>query len=159
MYNLDRGLLTRFQRGFVRDDVAHKLTSKIVCYVPATTDCTAVGCGFDNFTYSAKNPACTVCSGKGKITTWSTARLTVRISWVDPARLTFVRGVPTGEVGDVILQAPYHDRDLFETILELDNAYVLVDDKHVKPISVTVDRVEAPTTILVPCKLVNESDT
>jgi hypothetical protein len=157
-YNLDRGLLTKYQRGVTQDDVRSKFSQRCVCYLPATTLCTASGCGFDNFTYSGKNPACTVCNGTGKVTTWNTARVTVRVAWVDPARITFVRGVPTGEIGDVVLQAYNHDADLFETVQDTDGAYVLVDGKHVKPFAITVQRVESLTSIMVACNVVNETE-
>lgn len=138
----------------VRRDVASTFNRQVTVCIPAQTECP--DCGWDEFTQSGKDVACTTCDGEGKVTTWQKSRVSVRVMWVDEAAPRFGL-VTSGDIGDVWLSAMTVFKSLFEEVEETDHAYILVDNKTVKPISVGYNRVEGQTSVDVRCKIVKVS--
>ena len=158
MLGLGGGLFTKFERFTQKRDVANKFPTRLSVHVPSRTECTATGCGFDVFTQSGKNPACATCDGAGRVITWSIAYIMCRVSWVDRIRIgvEFWKGVPAGETGEVILGCMLRDKALLCTVLEDDMAYILVSEQHVRPFSLTPNRVEGETTLDARCNIVKQ---
>ena len=136
----------------VRKDVEGLMFNTVSLHYPSRTNC--LDCGFDEFTQSGEDVACTTCNGTGKVTTWYVSHAKCRIKWIDPAQPMWGT-MASGPVGDVWLQMPYRFKSLAEKIKDTDGAYITVDDKTVKPISVDVNRVEGKTTVDARCEVVN----
>jgi hypothetical protein len=153
---LGSGMISSFDRYSNKVDLGQKLTRTLSVHVPHVVNCTAVGCGFNTFTQSAVNAACTVCNGTGQVTTWHMGYVRARVSWVDPARVDIYKGIASGEVGDVQIQGFQRDLALYTTIKDTVGAYILVDGQKVKPNTITQNYVESPTTLDVRCKLITE---
>ena len=134
-----------------RRDVESTFTKQVAVCIPSQTDCPV--CGWDEFTQSGKDVACTTCNGTGKVTNWRKSRVSARVMWVDEAAPRF--GIVTsGDIGDVWLSVATVFKDLLETVEETDGAYILVDGKTVKPTSVTYAQVEGDTSVDVRCKII-----
>jgi hypothetical protein len=134
-----------------RRDVESTFNRQVVVCIPSQTDCPV--CGWDEFTQSGKDVACTTCNGTGKVTTWQKSRVSVRVMWVDEAAPRFGL-VTSGDIGDVWLSAATVFKDMFEKVEETDNAYILVDNQTVKPISVGYNEVQGRTSVDVRCKII-----
>ena len=149
-----RGLLGSAVRATQKIQVERlAATARIEAHVPAYTNCTALGCGFDDFTASGKNPSCAICRGTGRVATERIGILYGRGAWIDATKFKFYEGMPTGEVGDVSVQCKLLYRNLIEQVYRVDGATLLIDGKHVKPIAIIPNRVEAPTSLDVRCVL------
>ena len=136
----------------IRKDIEGLMPHTVSLHWPSKTDCP--DCGFDEFTQSGEDVACTTCNGTGKVTTWYPSHAKCRIKWIDLAQPMWGQ-MASGPVGDVWLQMPYRFKSLAEKIKDTDGAYITVDSKTVKPISVDVNRVEGITTTDVRCEVVN----
>jgi len=134
----------------VRNDVAGTFNKQVVVCIPSQTDCPV--CGWDEFTQSAKDVSCPTCKGTGKVTNWRKSRVSARVMWVDEAAPRFGL-VTSGDIGDVWLSAMPVFKDLFDKVEETDHAYILVDRKTVKPISVGYNEVQGSTSVDVRCKI------
>lgn len=158
MLGLGGGLFTRFERLAQKRDLANKFPTRVSLHVPTYVACTASGCGFDAFTQSGLNPACTTCDGAGRVALWHVAYVLCRVGWIDRAKigLEFWKGVAAGETGEMVLGAMLRDEALFRTVLESATAYVLVNDQHLRPTSLTHNRVEGETTLDVRCTIVKQ---
>ena len=148
------GNLTPFERHKARHGVESAFWRRVTGHIPSTTECTATGCGFDVLSRSGKNVSCTECGGTGQITSWATAYFTCRVSWNYPAATSIWKGVVSGELGDVIIQTRIANKELMESFMEIDGAYIDIDDHRVKPRSVTLNQVEGFTSLDVRCDLV-----
>lgn len=158
MLGLSGGLFSRFERATNKRDLMNKFPTRLSVHVPTHTECTADGCGFDVFTQSGKNPACTVCNGTGRTTVWSVAYIMCRVSWVDRTRIgiEFWKGVPAGETGEVVLGCMLRDEDLLRMTMEDADAYILLNGQHIRPFSLTHNRVEGETTLDARCNIVKQ---
>ena len=134
-----------------RRDVEDTYNKQVVIFIPSQTDCPV--CGWDEFTQSGKDVACTTCNGTGKVTNWRKSRVSARVMWIDTAAPRW-GVVATGEIGDVWLSVMPVFKEMFETVEETDGAYILVDGKTVKPQSVAYNEVEGRTSVDVRCKLI-----
>lgn len=118
------------------------------------TDCTAAGCGWDEFTQSALKPDCTVCNGKGKTITWKSTQIFARVVWSNVS-LNYVAPTPGVELGDVTLGIGSKDVDSIQEVMDNERSYVLVDGRTVKPFK-TPELNQIPgvgESYLVGCKL------
>ncbi len=115
---------------------------RVTARYPTETDCTAPGCGFDEFTASAKRMDCPVCKGTGKVATWQTWMFRARVIWPGATQFSFFAPTPGVEVGDVLLVIATADVPLMERILNTEHAYLAVDGKTVRP--TTIQKMDAP---------------
>ncbi len=106
---------------------------RVAARYPTETDCTATGCGFDDFTGSARKLDCLVCEGTGKITTWQTWQFRARVNWPGMTQFSFFAPTPGVELGDVVLTIAANDKDLMEKVQSTERAYLIVDGKNVRP--------------------------
>ncbi len=139
----------------VRKEVNHFMrqrSQRVVIYIPLKTDCP--DCGWDEFTQSAKDVSCTTCGGGGKVITWYKSRSSARVMWIDPSSPIWGT-MASGPVGDVWLSVPLSYESLYERVKDTDDAYILVDSKTVKPISIDANRVEGKSSLDVRCEVVN----
>lgn len=127
-------------------------TQRVSIHIPSKTDCP--DCGFDEFTQSGKDVACTTCKGAGKVTTWHKSHSSARVMWIDPAAPRWGT-MASGPVGDAWLSVPLEYESLYNKVKDTDDAYILVDGKKVKPISIDANRVEGKSSLDVRCEVVN----
>jgi hypothetical protein len=155
---LGGGIFTRFERAGHKRDLTNKFPTRASLHVPTYTDCTATGCGFDPFTQSGKNPACTTCDGLGRTLAWSVAYVMCRVSWVDRIRIgvEFWKGVAVGETGEIIIGAMLRDEALFRQVMESQDAYILVNRWRVRPFGLVTNRVEGETSLDARCNIVKQ---
>ena len=135
----------------LRRNVEDTFNRQVVIYIPSRTDCPV--CGWDEFTQSGKDVACTTCSGTGKVTSWYKSRVSARVMWIDEAAPVWGT-VASGDIGDVWLSVSTSFKEMFETVEETSGAYILVDGETVKPKSVAYNEVEGRTSVDVRCKIV-----
>lgn len=143
----------------IQEKIASTQIARITAHVPSRVDCAEPGCGPDPVFGGAKDASCSVCGGSGYVTTWVVSYLSAsRIMWVDAARARFTRSgiVVTGEIGDVQMQCQLKDESLLGKVKANPSAYLLVDNKRVRPESVTRNRVLGPTSLDVRCFLVKD---
>ena len=140
---------------YVRRDVQgfmRQRSQRVIILIPSKADCP--DCGFDEFTQSGKDVACTTCDGTGKVTTWHTSHSSARVMWIDPAAPVWGR-MASGPVGDVWLSVPLEYESLYDKVKDTDDAYILVGGKTVKPMSIDANRVEGKSSLDVRCEVVN----
>ena len=133
-------------------DFMRQRSQRVIILIPSKTDCP--DCGFDEFTQSGKDVACTTCNGTGKVTTWYSSHSSARVMWIDPAAPVWGR-MASGPVGDVWLSVPLEYESLYDKVKDTDDAYILVDGKTVKPISIDANRVEGKSSLDVRCEVIN----
>lgn len=129
---------------------------RITAHIPRYEDCTASGCGFDQKTRTARNVACPVCSGKGRTETWLHGYFSVRVAWTDVGRPRFGGTVTTEELGDCTVTSRLQNKSLLETVRDSENAYLLVDGRRLRVMSVDIARVEGATSVVARCEIVRE---
>jgi len=99
-------------------------------------ECTAEGCGYDQFTQSGKNPTCQACNGTGMIITWSPLEVRGRLQYYDVVKLS-AAGMPPGiEIGDVV---SYVSADVMNAVSELRSSafsYAYIDGDTYRPYSI-----------------------
>jgi hypothetical protein len=134
-------------------ELASLLPHTVWVFLPSESGCPT--CGYDEFTRGAKDIACTICGGRGKITTWRRSALKARINWIDAAKPVYGL-LTTGEVGDVWLTLPLRDRPAMEAVQRSRRAYLLVDNRHVRPFAINSNSVIGQTTLDVRCNIVTE---
>ncbi len=137
----------------VRREVESLQYWRLSVHVPSRTDCP--DCDYDVFTDASEDIACLTCSGTGKITTWVISSATVRGMWIDEAAPRW-GPLASGPVGDFWCSPPYHYNALFQKVKEVDDAYITVDDRKVKPFSITRMRVEGVSSLDVRCSIVHD---
>jgi len=111
--------------------------SRVAVQMPTETNCPAADCGWDDFQQSAKKADCLTCGGVGKLITWQTYYLRARVSWTALMQLTFLAPTPGVEQGDVLLTIAQQDLYLVELVQKTARAYLIVDAKTVRPVSVS----------------------
>lgn len=131
-------------------DRADRITAHIVRF----QDCTA--CGFDQKTRTARNIACPVCNGKGRTETWLRGYFSARVGWTDVGRPRFGGTVTTAELGDCTVTTRLQNKDLLETVRDGENAYLLVDGRRLRVMSVDIARVEGATSVVARCEIIRE---
>jgi hypothetical protein len=136
----------------VRRDLESLQYTRVSIHVPTLADCP--DCDYDVFTGASDDIACTTCRGTGKVTTWHVSHASVRAMWVDDAAPRW-GALATGQVGDCWLAAPYHYDALFKKVKDTEDAYITVDDRKIKPFSITRMRVEGTSTLDVRCSIVH----
>lgn len=133
-------------------DFMRQRSQRVSIHIPSRTNCDV--CGFDEFTQSATDVACTTCQGTGKITTWYVSHSSARVMWIDPAAPVWGT-MSSGPVGDVWLSVPYEYESMYDKVKDTDGAYILVDGKTAKPISIDPNIVEGVSSLDVRCQLIN----
>lgn len=146
------GILSNVTRLSQRADIERfiKLT-RIEIHVPSYAECAT--CGFDAITASGLDPSCGTCNGRGRIAVDQRGTIRGRVSWIDLQKYNMYQGMPTGEIGDCSMQIDLRHRALMDQVERTEGAYLVIDGKTVKPFAVVPNRVEAPTSLDVRCKI------
>lgn len=143
-------------RRILQRQIEDLFTDTVVLYLPRWRECTATGCGFDAKSRAGKNPSCVACGGKGRTATWATSRIRARVSWTDVGRPRYVGTVTTEELGDATFQTKLVWKEVLEDIREGEGAYVLIDGRHLRIMSLDYNRVEGQTTVVARCEIVRD---
>lgn len=143
-------------RRIVQRQVEDLMNDIVVLYKPDWRECTATGCGFDAKSRSAKNPSCVACEGRGRTAVWATSRIKAIVSWTDVGRPRFGGHVTTGELGDLWFETRLAWHEVLDSIRKSEGAYVLVDDKKLRIVSLDYNRVEGRTSVVARCEIVRE---
>jgi hypothetical protein len=102
--------------------------------VPTETDCTV--CGYDEFTDSALDSACTTCNGLGRTVTWTALEVKGRVQHYDFVKLS-AAGLPPGiEIGDSVAYVSPEVKDAVLDLRESPRGYVYLDSDTYRPWSV-----------------------
>lgn len=131
-------------------------TDRVVVYLPNYEECTESGCGFDPISRSAKNINCIACNGEGRTVVWSNCYLWGRVAWTDVGRPRFGGTVTTEELGDLTFETRLLHKPLLEDVRDGEGAYLEVDGKHLRVMSVDTNRVEGRTNAVVRCEIVRD---
>ena len=137
----------------VRRDIEGLRNMRLSVHVPSRSDCP--DCEYDVFTQASEDIACLTCNGSGKVTTWIVSCATVRGMWIDDAAPRW-GPMASGPVGDFWCSPPYHYDALFQKVKNEDDAYITVDDRKVKPFSITRMRVEGISSLDVRCSIIHD---
>lgn len=132
------------------------LNDRIVAWIPAYTECAETGCGFDPISRSAKNISCAVCSGTGRTETWGKTYISCRASWTDVGRPRFGGVVTTDILGDATLETRLPHKELMENLRDKEGAYIDLDGRHLRVMSVDVNRIEGKTNVVARCEIIHE---
>lgn len=132
-------------------DFQRQRTQRVSIHVPSRSNCP--DCGFDEFTQSGLDVACTTCEGTGKVTTWYVSHSSARVMWIDPAAPVW-GAMASGPVGDVWLSVLLEYKDMYDRA-KTDGAYILVSGQTVKPISIADNIVEGKSSLDVRCQIIN----
>lgn len=131
-------------------DFQRQRSQRVSIHIPSRTNCP--DCGFDEFTQSGKDVACTTCNGTGKVTTWYVSHSSARVMWIDPAAPVWGT-MASGPVGDVWLSVPLEYEDMYDKVKDTDGAYILIDGRTVKPVSIDANVVEGKSSLDVRCEI------
>lgn len=129
---------------------------RIAVFIPAYENCTASGCGFDALSRSGKNISCTVCGGTGRTVSWVRAYLYCRAAWTDVGRPRFGGMATTEELGDATLETRLVHKELLADVRDSENAYVELDGRKLRVMSVDENRVEGKTTCVARCEIIKD---
>jgi hypothetical protein len=105
---------------------------RIVVYRAIESECPAPGCGWDEFSGSAKKVDCTFCGGVGKVITWNKYAMRARATW-SPTELRYINPTPGIEMGDCTLVVSRRELAVIEQVMQSERSYILVDGKAVRP--------------------------
>lgn len=144
------------RRHIKREIESLNLNDRVAIFIPSYTECTAEGCGFDAISRSAKNISCATCDGKGRTATWAKAYLNCRVSWTDVGRPRYGGFVTTEELGDATVETRLVHKELLEDVQDGENAYIEIDGRHLRVMSVDVNRVEGKTTVVARCEIIRD---
>ena len=129
------------------------LNDLVSALVPKYRDCTETGCGFDEESRSAKDISCPACLGTGRLVTWTGSYVHGRVAWTDVGRPRFGGAVTTDELGDATFTTKLAYLHLLEVVRDTENAYLEIDDRRLRVISVNANRVEGRTSVVARCQL------
>jgi hypothetical protein len=132
------------------------LNDLVAARIPKYRDCTETGCGFDEESRAAKDISCPVCLGKGRVATWIGTYVRGRVSWTDVGRPRFGGAVTTDELGDVTFTTKQVYQPLLEVVRDTENAFLEIDGKKLRVISVDPNRIEGKTSVVSRCKLMRD---
>ncbi|MBI5305515.1 MAG: hypothetical protein HY868_25525 [Chloroflexi bacterium] len=139
--------------------LTRQLGPRLLARYPSQQNCTAPDCGWDEFTQSAKKTGCPVCHGKGRIAGWTDYYFRARVKWNAAVQLAFAQPTSGIEMGDLTLTVSPYDKELMERVLNLDDAYIEVDGKQIRPSA--IQRLDVPTVgeeYQVVCHLYNPGE-
>ena len=136
-----------------RRDLEALQYTRVSIHIPSKADCP--DCDYDVFTQASEDISCATCGGTGKVITWQVSHASVRVMWVDEAAPRWGAMATSGPIGDCWLSAPYHYDNLFQKAKSTDDAYITVDDRKIRPFSITRMRVEGISTLDVRCSIVH----
>lgn len=144
------------RRHVKREIESLNMNDRIVAWIPSYTECTAEGCGFDPISRSAKNISCTTCNGTGRTATWAKSYLNCRAAWTDVGRPRYGGFVTTEELGDATVETRIVHKKLLEDVRDGEAAYVEIDGRHLRVMSVDANRVEGKTTVVARCEIIRD---
>jgi hypothetical protein len=113
------------------DEYRH--THVVYARIPTKTDCVASGCGWDELSQSAVNPACLVCGGVGKTLTWVNYNINCRLMWTNQIKFAYPYPTTGTEMGDCVIVVPYEFVGVMDAVMSNELAYIVANDKNVKP--------------------------
>jgi hypothetical protein len=148
------GILSGIERSYMVSTAEDIFSTNILLVIPESVPCTAVGCGLDSFGQGGLNISCPVCDGTGRIVTITKAKLWARVSIIAAGVIVNWQGVSSGELGDIQFQGKLRDGHLYRKVMDNPDAYILLDGKKNRPVSVVDNRVEGKVSVDVRCKLV-----
>ena len=123
-------------------EVSRQDAPRLIARYPKEINCTAPGCGWDEFAQSGKRMDCPACHGQGKITTWQGWYFRARVNWPGMIQFSFAAPSPGVDLGDVVLTIGAHDEPLLQTIKGAARAYIVVDNQTVRP--TTIQKLDVP---------------
>ena len=129
---------------------------RVAVNIPIYEECTEDNCGFDAISRTAKNINCIACGGKGRFATWSTAYLWGRAAWTDVGRPRFGGTVTTEELGDLTFETRIIHQPLLEDVRDSEGAYLEVDGRHLRVMSVDTNRIEGKTSAVARCEIIRD---
>jgi hypothetical protein len=127
---------------------------RISVWIPSYTECTT--CGFDPISRSGKDISCPECDGAGRTVMWATAYLSCRVSWTDVGRPRFGGIVTTEELGDATVETRLPHKGLLEDARDGEGAYLEIDGRHLRVMSVDSNRIEGKTTVVARCEIIRD---
>jgi hypothetical protein len=130
------------------------LNDRIVAYIPSYTACP--DCGFDATGRSAKDISCATCGGEGRLATWASTYLLCRVSWTDVGRPRYTGAVASTELGDATFEVGMAYKVLIERLRDEEGAYVEVDGRKLRVVSVNVNRIEGTTNVVARCEIIHD---
>lgn len=125
---------------------------RVSFWIPGYSDCP--DCGYDEKSASAKNISCLTCNGTGKTVVWATANIVGRVSWTDVGRPRFGNAIGTDELGDATFSTRLLHKELLEDMRDSENAYIEIDNKRLRVMSVDANRIEGKTTVVARCEMI-----
>ena len=145
IYSVGRRQLQRQIESLNRND-------RIYLWIPSYEDCAE--CGFDKKSRAATDISCSVCGGTGRVATFATARLSCRVSWTDVGRPRFGGSVTTEELGDATVETRIVHKELLEDVRDVEDAYLEIDGRQLRVMSVDINRVEGRTSVVARCEII-----
>jgi len=141
-----------------KEEIGVNFTELIWIYIPTTVDCPT--CTTDPLTGLSQNINCPTCKGSGKSVTMHRNELRCQIEDIVPGTVKFIGGVPTGVVGDMVIQGRLQDKGSYESARDLEGSYIFIDSStKVKPTKITKKRIRDYTALEVRCNIVKEDQT
>lgn len=128
------------------------INDRVTLAIPSFSDCP--DCGYDEKSAAGKNIACLTCNGTGRVTSWAYAYLRGRVSWTDVGRPRFANAVGTEELGDAVFETRLVHKELLEDMRDLERAYIEIDRRKLRVMSVDPNRVEGKTSVVARCELI-----
>lgn len=125
---------------------------RVALGIPSYSNCP--DCGYDEKSASGKNISCLTCNGTGRVTTWANAYLRGRVSWTDVGRPRFGGVVGTEELGDATFETRLVNKELLEDVRDSEKAYIEIDNRRLRIMSVDPNRIEGKTTVVARCELI-----
>jgi len=125
---------------------------RVVLWVPAYSDCPT--CGYDEKSRAGKDISCSTCNGSGRTVSWYTATIVGRVAWTDVGRARFGNVVGTDELGDATFETRLVHKELLEDMRDSEDAYIEIDTRRLRVMSVDFNRVEGKTTVVIRCEMI-----
>jgi len=125
---------------------------RVAFWIPSYSDCP--DCGYDEKSAAGKNISCLTCNGTGRVTVWSTAYIHGRVAWTDVGRPRFGGLIGTEELGDATFETRLAYKGLLEDVRDSERAYIEIDSRRLRVMSVDPNRIEGKTTVVARCELI-----
>jgi len=122
----------------------YRTTEAVYARIPTETNCPT--CGWDVLSQSAINMGCATCHGIGKITTWVAYAVNCRLMWTSTLKFAYPFPASGVELGDCVITVPQEFVAVMDLVMNNERAYVVANDKTVRPTSLHVQNVQGIVT-------------